>query len=514
MQNYTYRNPVISGYNPDPSICRVGDDYYIVNSSFEYFPGVPVYHSKNLVNWELMGHCLTTDKQLPLEKCRASAGIYAPTLRYHDGWFFMTTTNVSGGGNFIIHSKKPDQGWSDPVWIDQGGIDPSLLFDDDGTVYYTTSGRDENGRACIMICELDPFTGEKFTDTKVLSYGCGGRYPEGPHLYKKDGKYYLMLAEGGTEYGHMETMQRADTPYGPYEECPYNPILSHREDMREEIYCTGHADLLEDANGNWWMVCLAVRPCGGEQNRVLLHNLGRETFLAPVVWTQDGWPIAGEHGLIDLEMQGTLPGEPSLVCRDFCDDFSKEEFSPHYNFVRNPIRENYVRLTEEKKLLLKGSKITLNEQDTPTWIGVRQKGFDTIASMKLCPKEDVQGMRAGLSAYYNSDYHYEIYLTRELDRWKVCLAKHVHDIFAVTAQMETELSADGGIWFRVETDREYYTFLFSTDGEHYTELGTGLTVGLCTESTRTMTFTGTYLAMFAEQADVEVTKFDVKVLDY
>ena len=200
MQNQLYHNPIISGYNPDPSICRVGDDYYIVNSSFEYFPGVPVYHSKNLVNWELLGHCLTTEQQLPLEKCRVSGGIFAPTLRYHDGWFFMTTTNVSSGGNFIIHSREPDKGWSAPVWVDQGGIDPSLLFDDDGKVYYTTAGADEKGRSCILISELDPFTGEKFTESRILSYGCGGRYPEGPHLYKINGKYYLMLAEGGTEY--------------------------------------------------------------------------------------------------------------------------------------------------------------------------------------------------------------------------------------------------------------------------------------------------------------------------
>ena len=158
MENQTYKNPIISGYNPDPSICRVEEDYYIVNSSFEYFPGVPVYHSKNLVNWELIGHCLTKDEQLPLEKCRPSGGIYAPTLRYHDGWFFMITTNVTAGGNFIVHSQNPAEGWSNPAWVDQMGIDPSLLFDDDGKVYFTSTGADENGKACILMCEVDPFT--------------------------------------------------------------------------------------------------------------------------------------------------------------------------------------------------------------------------------------------------------------------------------------------------------------------------------------------------------------------
>ena len=513
MDNQHYKNPIISGYNPDPSICRVGEDYYIVNSSFEYFPGVPIYHSKNLVNWKMIGHCLTTENQLSLKKCRPSGGIYAPTLRWHNGTFFMTTTNVSGEGNFIVYSKELEKGWSDPVWIDQEGIDPSILFDDDGKVYFTSTGLDKTGKACILTSEINPFTGEKLTESRIISYGCGGRYPEGPHLYKIKGKYYLMLAEGGTEYGHMETMQRSDNPYGPYEPCPHNPILSHKEDMRERIYCTGHADIMEDANGNWWLVCLAIRPCGGKDNRVLLHNLGRETYLAPVVWDDEGWPVVGENGLIDIDMEGPLPAETYPVNRDFADDFSEEVFPAQYNFLRNPVTDNYRRSIKTNTMVLRGSDITINEQDTPTWAGIRQKGFDTVSTVHLRPLEAVQGMRLGLTAYYNKDYHYEIYLTKELDIWKICLAKHIHDIFVVTAQTEIDLQQGDSIWLRIVTDKEYYTFMYSKDGENYEKLGTGLTVGLCTESTRTMTFTGTYLALFAERADMEVDKFEVKVLD-
>ena len=164
-------------------------------------------------------------------------------------------------------------------------------------------------------------------------------------------------------------------------------------------------------------------------------------------------------------------------------------------------------------MVLRGSDITINEQDTPTWAGIRQKGFDTVSTVHLRPMETVQGMRLGLTAYYNKDYHYEIYLTKELDIWKICLAKHIHDIFVVTAQTEIDLQQGDSIWLRIVTDKEYYTFMYSKDGENYEKLGTGLTVGLCTESTRTMTFTGTYLALFAERADMEVDKFEVKVLD-
>lgn len=506
-----YQNPIIPGFNPDPSICRVGTDYYIVNSTFEFFPGVPIYHSSNLVNWTMLGHCLTSATQLPLEQCRPSGGIYAPTIRYHDGIFYMTTTNVSAGGNFIVHSRFPDKEWSTPVYVAQGGIDPSLLFDDDGRVYFTSAGL-YAGRQCILMCELNPLTGEKLSETVPINFGCGGRYPEGPHLYKIKNKYYLMLAEGGTEFGHMETIQRADSPYGPYESCPYNPILSHREDTREQIYCTGHADLLEDENGNWWMVCLAVRPCGGKKNRLLQHNLGRETFLTPVSWTKDGWPIAGINGYIDLKMSAPLPGEaPVPATHNFHDNFDTPDFPHEYNFLRNPKLENYIRRCADRQLLLIGTQTSLNEQASPTWLGIRQKALNTSTTVKIYPQSEVQGMRLGLTAYYNDAYHYEIYLSKECDSWKVCLAKRVDDIFAVTAQLEIDSPKEKGLYLRISSDEESYSFYFSFDGKNYIKLGTGLVVGLCTEGTRTMTFTGTHLGMFAENGAVGFEDFDIQI---
>ncbi len=506
-----YKNPIITGYNPDPSICRVGEDYYIVNSTFEYFPGVPIYHSKNLVNWELKGYCLTEENQLWLKGCHPSGGIYAPTLRYHNGTFFMVTTNVSGKGNFIVYTEDIEKKWSEPVWVDQGGIDPSLLFDDDGKVYFVSTNRDKNGKAAMFLCEVNPFTGERLTESVVISRGCGGRYPEGPHMYKWFGKYYLMLAEGGTEYGHMETMLRADNPYGPYEECPFNPILTHRDDMREEIYGTGHADMMQDHNGNWWLVCLGIRPCQEKSNRVLLHNLGRETFLAPVKWTEDGWPVVGENGLISLEMEGPLPGNvPELVNRNFYDDFSGNKFDLHYNFLRNPHMENYI-LNGNKELLLKGTEITLNQVDSPTWIGIRQKGFETVSTVNVSIPKAIQGMRAGLTAFYNDSYHYEIYLTVESNVYKICVAKHVHDIFTVTSSIE--IPRADNINLQMISDKTYYRFSYSLDGKNYIEIGSGLVVGLCTESTKVMTFTGTYIGLFAENGHGIFKDFDVKVMD-
>lgn len=507
-----YKNPIISGFNPDPSICRVNEDYYIVTSTFEYYPGVPIYHSNNLINWELISYCLTDHTQLPLNKCRPSGGIYAPTLRYYDGYFFMTTTNVSHGGNFIVHTKNIIEGWSKPMWVNQGGIDPSLLFDDDGKVYFTSTGLDESGRQGIYICEINPYTGDKITDSVCISYGCGGRYPEAPHLYKWFNKYYLMIAEGGTEYGHMETIQRADNPYGPFEVCPYNPILSHRDDMRGDISCTGHADMMEDHNGNWWLVCLGVRTCSNNEHKVMLHNIGRETYLAPVLWTKDGWPLVGDNGIISLEMDGELPGIPKIVNRNFCDDFSRKSLRLDYNFLRNPIMDNYILNQKERQLILKGTEVTLNDIDSPTWIGIRQKGFETITTVKMKILSDKQDMRAGITSYYNNSYHYEIYLTKQQDKYKVCLAKHVHDIFAITGSIN--VSFNKYIFFKVVSDKENYIFYFSYDGINYIEIGKALTAGLCTEGTLSMTFTGTYLAMFAENGTVAFEDFRVEVLDY
>ena len=338
-----FRNPIIPGYNPDPSITRVGDTFYLVNSSFEFFPGVPIRESKNLVNWAFTGYVLDRESQLPLHGSRPSGGIFAPTIRYHDGMFYMITTNVNlmptGHPNFIVHAEDPAGPWSEPAWISQVGIDPSIFFDDDGSCWYTGTGDDGNGRQGIVCFKLDPMTGEILSDKKIISHGSGGKCPEGPHLYKKDGWYYLMLAEGGTEFGHMETIGRSRTIDGPYEFCPNGPILTARDDNGNgsPIQCTGHADIVDDANGNWWIVSLGTRPIGP-----MAHHLGRETFLAQLDWV-DGWPVVRNGGLMQLEAEGDLPQADTVkpVSDDLhCDFANMDKLPPEFNYLRNPVAEN------------------------------------------------------------------------------------------------------------------------------------------------------------------------------
>jgi len=278
--NETYTNPVIPGGFPDPSICRVGDYYYTVHSTFEYFPGVPIFHSKDLVHWRQIGYCLTRESQLPLRKMRPGGGIYAPTLRYHDGLFYMITTNVDGGGNFYVTAKDPTGPWSEPVWLDKEGIDPSLLFDDNGKIYYTRHVGQADGYIAQTLLNIGE--GKLEGELKKIWGGTGGIWPEGPHLYKINGKYYLMISEGGTSYGHMITIARSDSPWGPFEPNPDNPILTHKDREGNQFRALGHGDLVETPDG-WWIVFLGIRPQGGHYN-----HLGREMFLAPLEWNEDG----------------------------------------------------------------------------------------------------------------------------------------------------------------------------------------------------------------------------------
>ncbi len=315
-QNNTFNNPILKGFYPDPSICRVGEDYYLVNSSFEYFPGVPIFHSKDLVNWQQIGHVLDRPSQLNLDGVRISGGIFAPTIRYHKGLFYMITTlnTPENGGNFFVTAKNPAGPWSAPQFLpkDAIGIDPSLFFDDDGKVYYIGQKKPINQQQVtryrqIWLREVDlknkTFIGERKI---ILEEGAlhDASNAEGPHIYKKDGYYYLMIAEGGTEENHAVTIFRSENIDGPYEGNKKNPILTHRNLGRYyPITCTGHADLVETQKGDWWMVLLGVRKYGG-----LHYNLGRETFLAKVVW-QEGWPVVnpGEARVLLTQQKPDLP---------------------------------------------------------------------------------------------------------------------------------------------------------------------------------------------------------------
>ena len=350
------RNPILPGFYPDPSICRVEDDFYLVTSSFSYFPGVPIFKSTDLVNWQQIGHVLDRPSQLPLNGNAISGGIFAPTIRHHAGVFYMITTNIVHGGNFIVTATDPAGPWSEPHWLEGAeGIDPSLFWDDDDKAYY--SGTRGFGAPAPMIwvseIDLDNFclVGEKHEVWGGALVGCHA--PEAPHLYKRDGWYYLMIAEGGTEYYHAVTIARSRSVFGPYEGYQGNPILTHRHLGSAYPICNvGHGDLVELRDGNWYMVALASRPYGGYHK-----NMGRETFIAPVIW-EDGWPVVSPGtGCIEWTYQAPNLTEMSIRKTPVRDDFNELVLDMQWNVLGTP-RDDLYRL-EESRLELRAVEQSL-----------------------------------------------------------------------------------------------------------------------------------------------------------
>jgi alpha-N-arabinofuranosidase len=476
-------NPILSGFYPDPSICRVGDDYYLVTSTFEYFPGVPIFHSKDLVHWQQIGHCLTRPSQLPLDEMRASGGIFAPTLRWHDGTFYMITTNVRGPGHFYVTAADPAGPWSEPVWLEQEGIDPSLFFDDDGTVYYTRHVGGGDGYIGQRTLNLE--TGQLEGEMKNIWAGTGGVWAEGPHLYKVDGKYYLMISEGGTSYNHCLTIARSDSPWGPFESNPDNPILTHRGRMELPIQAVGHADLVETPAG-WWAVCLGIRPQGGT-----FHHLGRETFLVPASWSDNDWLELGDNKTVELALPApNLPAQewPAVAERD---EFDGPELGFCWNYLRNPHPENYLLDAVPGKLRLQGTEVSLNDVDSPTFVGRRQTALACEVSTSLAFDPQAENEEAGLVVRGNDENHFEIGITNRGGR---------QVFLRLTRDGEAEEPrlaeiGPGEVTLTIVARPLEYEFFYQVEGGERTSLGTAPTRDLSSETIGG--FTGAYFAMYA-----------------
>ncbi|MFK0287548.1 family 43 glycosylhydrolase [Streptomyces sp. NPDC090499] len=308
--------PVVPGFYPDPTVCRVGRDYYLAHSSFEYFPGVPLFHSRDLVSWTQLGNILDRRSQFRRGDARPSTGIYGSTLRHHDGRFWFITTNMSDfrAGQLLVHAEDPRGPWSEPVFVPAAvGIDPDLCWDGD-RCYLTWNALDFEHPQQILQAPLDPHSGRLLAPPYPVWQGSGMPAAEGPHLHRIGSTWYLFLAEGGTERGHCATVARAPHPWGPFEPCPHNPVLTRRSSVHP-VQNAGHADLVEAPDGSWAAVYLGVRPRGSTPG---FHVLGRETFLAGVEWT-DGWPVLDE-GKYDV------PRTPTR----FADDFSDDRLHPRW----------------------------------------------------------------------------------------------------------------------------------------------------------------------------------------
>lgn len=476
-----FTNPIIPGFAPDPSITYYGGKFYLVTSTFEYFPGVSLWSSDDLVNWHPHGAVLTRTSQLNLEKANNSSGLYAASIRVNsNGRFYMVTTNKYTHENFICHTDDINNKWSETHFISSDGIDPSLLFLPDGRCFYTSNGS-VDGVRCIKGAFINPDTGELLEDFKNLTKGCGGSSPEGPHLYFIDDYYYLMLAEGGTGYGHHEVILRSKNIYGPYEANPNNPILSHVSRKGHTIQATGHADLIKLDNDEWYAVFLAIRT----KPRPLLHHLGRETFLSKVNW-KDGWPIIGDNGKVEI-INDYGPNQEDNS--DYSVLFSEPLENYPYLKVRVPKPECYLLNKEDRTLTLMGEENINTPLGHPTLLAFRQRGFHELMKVKINSKS-IEA-RAGIASYLSSDYHYRLEAKCVENNVEVSLIRHLHDFEAITEKIV--LPNLENLSLMIKSDDEFYYFYANDEF-----VGKASVYGLASEGTMYNTFTGALFAAYAE----------------
>jgi xylan 1,4-beta-xylosidase len=482
-----YKNPIIPGFYPDPSICRAGEDYYLVTSSFEYFPGVPIFHSRDLIHWEQIGHCLTRESQLPLKGVKPSEGIWAPTIRYHEGVFYMTTTNMNGFGNFYVYTDNPAGEWSDPICVPIGGIDPSMTFED-GKVYYTTNQSGPDQRQGISQAEIHIKTGEIIGDIKFIWDGSGGKAIEAPHLYKIGDYYYLMAAEGGTFFTHMETIARSKSPWGPFESFPNNPILTNMQAHILDVHCTGHGDLVEDQNGNWWMVFLGIRI-----SQKYMSHIGRETFLAPVEWGKDGWPIVNYGKSITLIGEGPCLPEVKLKEEVETDHFHKEQLEYCWNYLRNPYPEDYSLKYKKGCMTLWGNAYKIDDLDSPALLARRQRYFECViaTSFEFSPVKENE--EAGLIVFLSNEFYYKIVKRLIKGKMHLVLEKRADDFFQLAASVEVE---DKPLYIKVAADKLKYVFYYGYSQDEMVRLASAATRFLTCE-VAARSFTGTYVGIYA-----------------
>lgn len=473
-------NPILPGFYPDPSVCRVGEDYYLVTSTFAYFPGVPIFHSKDLVHWKQIGHVLDREEQLNLAGARHSGGIFAPTIRYHEGTFYMITTNVSHGGNFIVTATNPAGPWSNPHYIKGAvGIDPSLFFDDDGKCYYTgTKDRREGSKYYgdneIWTQELDLSTMKLVGESYALWHGAlrGVEWPEGPHIYKKDGRYYLLIAEAGTGHAHAVTIASGNSLKESFRGFNCNPILTHRHlGVEYPIVNVGHGDLVETQNGEWFLVVLASRPYGG-----YYRNLGRETFLVPVTWEND-WPVINKGiGLIENTVQ--VPNLPKYEVEALPDkeDFDGEQLPYQFIYLRNPVMDNYSLRERESYLRMKLASEKITELVSPSYVGIRQTAMSFLFETKMDFTPETENEEAGIVIIQSNEYNYRLVVTLRNEIRVIQLIRTSNSVEEVVSELSIEVSNKGNadIILRLTADLQSLSFAYSYDGISYHSVKDGV----------------------------------------
>lgn len=507
----TITNPILPGFNPDPSILRVGDEYYIATSTFEWFPGVRIHHSRDLIHWELVARPLNRVTQLDMRGNPDSGGVWAPCLSYDQGTFYLIYTDMKTLGgpwldspNYLVTTEDIAGDWSDPVYLNSSGFDPSLFHDDDGRKWLVNMLKDHrkpsgNSFAGIVLQEYSAQAQKLVGPAKNIFEGTDLKFTEGPHLYKKDGYYYLLTAEGGTGYEHAVTLARSRSIEGPYEVHPDNPVLTSMHNPENPLQKAGHADLVETQNAEWYMVHLCGRP-------LIPHGrcmLGRETAIQKVAWGEDGWlQLADKNG---NEPSVTvpapdLPRHPLDATTSGRDDFDAPTLGIQYQTLRTPQDPSRMSLTERPGYLrLKGGH-SLSSHHYQSLVARRRETF--VCTAKTCVEFDPETFQqmGGLVCFYNTRNFYYLHITHDETVGK-CLNIIVceNGDFSFPLQTPVPVARTTPCCLQAEFHYADLQFSFSPDGQAWSKIGEVFDAStLSDEATAGWGFTGTFVGLCSQ----------------
>lgn len=504
-----FYNPILPGWYSDPSVCTNGEDFFLVTSTFSYFPGVPIFHSKDLVNWKQIGHVLDRSAQLKLDGQRVSQGIFAPALSYnpHNQTYYMVTTNI-GSGNFFVKTKDPFGAWSDPIRLPEvKGIDPSFVFDDDGRAYIINNDAPDgpalyDGHRAIRIQEFDVENDRTFGPRKMLINGGVNLdekpvWIEGPHIYKINGKYLLMCAEGGTSVNHREVIFQSDNVMGPYTPWKGNPILTQKHldpSRRDPITCAGHADLIQKKNGEWWSVFLACRPI---DNR--FENLGRETFLMPVRWSEDGFPYMTQGEEIVprvLQMKGaTRNNDVTFGNFEKTESFSEPSLNMDWMTLRGPASQLYSLTKKPGFLSLACAEAGSTELKEIAFVSrrIQHHKFEASTAVHFQPKDEQEA--AGVLLMKDETHQYFFSIRKDGKARKVSVEKITKDGVEVLKSVPLQQRQDP-VKLKVVSDGLTFSFYYSTKNDVWQPVSEGVDAHFLSTA-NSFGFTGTNIGLFA-----------------
>lgn len=485
---FTIQNPILPGFNPDPCICRNGDDYYIAVSTFEWFPGVGIYHSKDLKNWRLVSRPLNRSSQLNMMGNPNSGGIWAPALSYSDNQFWLIYTDVKvtegqwkDGHNYLVTCDTIDGEWSEPIHMNSSGFDPSLYHDEDGKKYFVNMMWDHrNGHHNfygIVLQEYSVTEQKLIGKPEIIFKGTDIKLTEAPHLYKINGYYYLLTAEGGTKYDHQSTIARSKNINGPYEVHPENPLISSFAHPRIELQKAGHASMVQTQTDEWFLVHLTGRPLPRENQPLLdprgFCPLGRETAIQRLEW-KDDWPYVVGGNKPSFEIQG--PNIEEVIWGndyDEKDDFNNTTLNLHFQSLRIPLDNKIMSLTDNPGHLRLYGKESLTSKFTQAFIARRWQHFHFEAETKVSFNPDSFQQSAGLVNYYNTENWTSLQITWNEEKGRVLeLSTCDNFIFNQPLQgKEIIIPKDVTyVYIRVNVNTNIYTYSYSFDGSEWNQI--------------------------------------------